>query len=296
MKQNIEKSRLQVQGPKRYLLNGKLFKCNCGLSMVGTSIKGSRYYRCTSINNRIDHTRRCRLHLRADDIERRVWSLAEHIYSDPSTILQYAAQEQSQNAVERERIQAELVSVKAALATCENELRNIFDSVQVGLYSVMNGKERSAGVEQRSRELEKHRQALEEKLDSLDLTTDEVAGNAVTYVEHLLKTRLETELTALETGTTGAEDLTGAQRAMWRQDAVEQYTAELAERRSEIIRETLRAFSLEERQKVIAALGLLVTCRPDLPQKIAVELPIPIHSLGTTLMYSGSPRESWACP
>jgi hypothetical protein len=183
---------------------------------------------------------------------------------------------------------AELLSVQAALDGCAGEIQQILDGYQLKVFTAQEALERRQAVESRQRDLAEHRAALQEKLDGLG-NEDELIKRSMAYVERRLDERLAQELHALDEGRIRAPDweMTDAQKAMWRQDAIEQPEERKATLRERYVQVMLKKFTIEQKRQAIQSLGFTLCFRPDVPGKLVMEFPPPPNLLENPPLCSG---------
>jgi site-specific DNA recombinase len=105
---------------REYLLAGRLRCAACGRAMSGYPTPRARRYRCTSASQ-LPAEARCRRTVKADDIERWVWSEVEKRLRDPQLIAQEIARQEASAHAQLEDAQHDITLLDAALARCDQE-------------------------------------------------------------------------------------------------------------------------------------------------------------------------------
>ncbi len=135
------RSRFAIDRKKYDFLMARRLDCLCGHNIVGTTNGHTTYYLCNSARC---HAGRCGLpYVRAQDVDRAVWSWIEEKYRDPATIEQafYAqnAEAQQQNAdVDRRILDVDdtIASLKRRLAGVMRELVDADDYSRAALKTI----------------------------------------------------------------------------------------------------------------------------------------------------------------
>ena len=195
-----------------YLLAGGRFRCGrCGRTMSGFTAPITRRYRCTSVCTLPPHER-CRVSIKADEVERRVWAAVERLLQQPEIIAAEVARQQATAGQRLAEVQQELSLIDAALAKCNREERRWADAYAAEVISLEELKGFRAGIAATRQGLHAERAQRQAHMDALQTAGAKVEA-LVAYCERV-RQRLETfdmaekqlALEALELRVTWAPD------------------------------------------------------------------------------------------
>ncbi len=158
-----------------YLFVGGRLRCGlCGRSMTGLAPNGRRVYQCSSRNNFVDPSMRCRGYLDADDAEARVWQAIEQVLQHPELIAAEVRRQQNEAEMQRAEIAKECALIEAALAKCDREERRWAEAYTGEVINLAELKGYRAQIGGRRETLLKQRQALQVSRDQLSQAVDRV--------------------------------------------------------------------------------------------------------------------------
>jgi hypothetical protein len=161
-----------------YLLIGGRFRCGrCGRGMVGTPIKGVRYYRCNTINRVIEPGLRCRGSIRAEEAERRIWGAVERVLLDPQLVAAEVARQQEHADERRAAVIQDLALVEVALTKCDREEQRWSEAYAAEVINLRELKGYRAEIGTRRQRLQAQQVDLQATLDAI--------GQTVAHVEML---------------------------------------------------------------------------------------------------------------
>ncbi len=156
-----------------YLFIGGRLRCGrCGRAMSGgTKTPGQRFYRCGSYTSTLDPEQRCRVRIKADDIEGHVWRAVVAFLEDPDHVAAKMAEYTAETGHRKAAIAQERALVETALDRCQREAQRWADAYAAEVINLQEFQGYKAEIEARRRSLPDQHATLEAEQRSLEEDT-----------------------------------------------------------------------------------------------------------------------------